>query len=193
MKQRWSFLLLLLFMLSTAYAQSVVTIPVLQYPPLSVIAENVTVELPTEGLTIGSDVSVSGGDGSYTYEWTDGNGTVIGTASTLKINSAGEYFLKVTDGAGCSVSTKFNATATNGISAIETPFKITLQGNILHLQSSIPITEVRLLNLSGMLVKQYQPDNNSTSFSCTLPQQHGIYIIAVVVKGEKAIVKRITL
>lgn len=180
-------------MLSTAYAQSVVTIPVLQYPPLSVIAENVTVELPTEGLTIGSNVSVSGGDGTYTYEWTDGNGTVIGTTSTLKISSAGEYFLKVTDGAGCSVSTKFTATSTNGISAIEAGFKMTILSDMLHIESSIPVTEVRLLNVSGMLVKQYRPIKNSTSFDCRLPQQHGIYIIAVVVNGEKAIVKRITL
>lgn len=193
MKQRWSLLLLLLLMLSTVYAQSVVTIPVLQYPPLSVIAENVTVELPSEGLTIGSNVSVSGGDGICTYEWTDDNGTVIGTASTLTINSAGDYYLKVTDGAGCSVSTKFTATSTNGISAIEAGFEITRLGDALHIVSPVQIKEVRLLNVSGMLVKQYRPIKNSTLFDCPLPQQHGIYIIAVAVKGEKGIVKRITL
>lgn len=98
MKQAFAILFTLILCLTHATAQSVVTIPLRQNPPLCVIAETVTVDLPSTPITIGADVTVSGGDGTYTYKWTDSQGTVIGSASTLTITTPGEYYFQVTDG-----------------------------------------------------------------------------------------------
>lgn len=193
MKQAFAILFTLILCLTHATAQSVVTIPLRQNPPLCVIAETVTVDLPSTPITIGADVTVSGGDGTYTYKWTDSQGTVIGSASTLTITTPGEYYLQVTDGGQCAVTTKFTATSTNAISAVNAGFLITRQGDNVHIVTPQPATEVRILNSSGMLLRRYRQQGNATTLNFPLPRQHGIYIIAVAVKGGNAIVKRIAL
>ncbi|MBL7942149.1 MAG: gliding motility-associated C-terminal domain-containing protein, partial [Flavobacteriales bacterium] len=56
------------------------------------------------------EADVTGGTGSYTYTWTDGDGIVIGTGVSIENLCAGTYCLAVTDANGCAVSTCFDVT-----------------------------------------------------------------------------------
>ena len=63
---------------ASAVAQTVIPVKVDQYPPLKAVAETVTVDVSQGAITVGSDVSVEGGDGSYTYLWTNAAGQQVG-------------------------------------------------------------------------------------------------------------------
>lgn len=162
----------------TAHAQTVIPIVIEQHPPLQVIAETTAIELPKEGLTVGSDLIVEGGDGNYTYNWTNNAGEQLGTAKTLMITKPGDYFLSVTDGRQCQVSAKFTATATNGIYPTA------------HTKT---IRQVRMINLSGVLVKTLNdiPDNGDIHFN-SLGLQPGLYIVSYIYTDGSASVIRIT-
>ncbi|MCK6617380.1 MAG: gliding motility-associated C-terminal domain-containing protein [Cyclobacteriaceae bacterium] len=75
----------------------------------SVIIQNEAVQ--DENCVFGSDgeidISVYGGVSPYTYEWTDGVGTVIATTEDLIGVVAGNYSVTVTDNTGCSSSANF--------------------------------------------------------------------------------------
>lgn len=64
-----------------------------------------------ENCTFGSDgeihISVYGGVSPYTYEWTDGVGTVVATTEDLIGVVAGDYTVTVTDDTGCTASAGF--------------------------------------------------------------------------------------
>lgn len=45
---------------------------------------------------------ITGGNGEYTYEWTNANGVVVGTARNLEDVPAGKYYLHITDKKGCT-------------------------------------------------------------------------------------------
>ena len=63
MKKLLIFVLLLQTVCLTAAAQNFIPIVVQQYPPLTVVAHTVVLELSQEGATLGSDLTVEGGDG----------------------------------------------------------------------------------------------------------------------------------
>jgi PKD repeat protein len=54
--------------------------------------------------------ALSGGEGTYSYYWEDGSGTNLGTTQTLSDLPAGNYYLTVTDGAGCTASGTYTVT-----------------------------------------------------------------------------------
>lgn len=73
------------------------------YPPLSIIASNDTSVLcPNTPQTLFAEAT--GGEGSYTYTWYDGNG-VVGTGPTLPISPmvTTTYTVEVTDGCGLTL------------------------------------------------------------------------------------------
>ncbi len=62
-----------------------------------------------------SNIAISGGVGPIDYEWTDANGSTVGTNSSELSNvPAGDYTLTVTDDIGCSTSEIISIT-NNGI------------------------------------------------------------------------------
>lgn len=57
------------------------------------------------------EVSVTGGTGTYNYEWTvKGNTTIIGTAKLLDQLTIGTYVLSLTDQNGCTTSKEYTLT-----------------------------------------------------------------------------------
>lgn len=71
---------------------------------IGALHENVLCNLAAEGR---AGVSVSGGNGSYTYDWSPGNPDGDGTSSAINL-SAGLWLCTVTDLNGCSASQDFN-------------------------------------------------------------------------------------
>lgn len=75
-----------------------------------------------------ADVTMSGGQAPYTYEWSDqwGNSTGVEDVSGL---SAGEYFLHVFDAFGCDLDTGFTLTAPDPIEWQATVNAVPCQGS----------------------------------------------------------------
>ncbi|MBL7964808.1 MAG: choice-of-anchor L domain-containing protein [Flavobacteriales bacterium] len=76
-----------------------ITVPV--YPPVS-ITVSPDVSIPCLATTTLSVTSVTGGDGVYTYTWTDAAGNVLGNASSLTVSSGptATYYVEVEAGCG---------------------------------------------------------------------------------------------
>jgi PKD repeat protein len=80
------------------------------------VYEEITISEGSESVWCNGDsnaeitASVNGGEGTYSYYWEDGSGTSPGTTQTLSNLSAGNYYLTVTDAAGCSASGTYTVT-----------------------------------------------------------------------------------
>ncbi|TFV91851.1 DUF11 domain-containing protein, partial [Algoriphagus kandeliae] len=84
-----------------------ITIPVQVYEPFELVVDNKTNDGCSVGQSGSIDISVSGGDGSYTFEWStlDGSGLDIDGEDQSGL-SAGTYSVSVTDGRGCLITTE---------------------------------------------------------------------------------------
>lgn len=195
MRIRLSLLSLLSFALLAVRAQSVITVRIEQHPVLSVIADDVQVELGQDRLTLGSGISVTGGDGAYRYEWTDGNGDVLGTSPAIEVSAIGDYFLQVSDGSQCTVSVKFTVTASTVIERVsEEMFSVDCRDRVLNIASPCPVKQVLVMSASGILVKQTKPSTGADRLSITLdgiPQ--GVYIIGCVFTDGREYAKQIVI
>lgn len=173
MKKQSILVIFMLFISMVTNAQTIIDISIEQNPPLKVVAENVTLNIPPSGLNIGSDITVEGGDGNFSYIWTDSNGRILDTKKSLFITAAGDYYLQVTDGNDCKVSTRFSATVTNGIDV---------------LNSDKAVSQLRIMDTAGILVKKIiQPALTSAS---NYGLQPGIYLFTYIYSDGTATVKR---
>ncbi len=79
-------------------ANITVTVPV--YPPVTIIVSNDTAIACLQNATL--QVQASGGDGVYTYDWTDAGGTTLSTLPTLNIVAGplATYYIYVEAGCG---------------------------------------------------------------------------------------------
>lgn len=151
-------------------AQTIINAKVDQYPPLKAIAENVRVELPAGGITLGSDLSVEGGDGNYTFLWANADGQQLSTTRTVTITTPGDYFLRVSDSHDCQVSVKFTAVASDGIIALDAQ----------------TIRQLRLYDTTGKLIKQTQ------SLSTYTDGLHkGTYVLSILLTDGRQTVRKV--
>ncbi|MBQ9285869.1 MAG: hypothetical protein IJ209_06285 [Bacteroidaceae bacterium] len=157
-------------------AQTVINVPLEQYPPLQVLSESVNVDLPPEGITLGSDLVVSGGDGIYEYAWTNVSGQTLSQAPTLTVVSPGNYFLTVTDGHECRVSTQFTV----------------IPGTAVQKPEAVAPRQIRLFSTSGQLLKTISgTDANDAATSYGLPA--GIYVKCCIYKDGHSTVSKISI
>ncbi|WP_337386231.1 T9SS type A sorting domain-containing protein [Prevotella sp.] len=190
-----SIVFLLLSLASTTKAQSVIAVQIEQHPPLGVVADNVQVEMPAGGMTLGSSVSVNGGDGTYTYSWTNANGDVLGTEPTLAITKEGDYYLAVTDASGCTVSVKFTASNSTGIESLQQgPFSLTATDGTLNIVSIKPLRNVRIVAANGQLVANTKLSTATKYASLsTASFSSGVYLVGCVFDDNTETVKKITI
>lgn len=173
-------------------AQTVVDIPFEQFPQLKVVATSVTLDLNAGGDVLGSDLVVEGGDGSYSYLWTSADGAELGHESTLRVNTAGDYYLRVSDGHQCQVTTKFTVTGTSGLDALEARgFRATLTAGVLQLSYAEQPLQVRLVSADGRLVwKAVALPADSCQTDLT-ELTAGTYLLCVVFADGKAMVVKL--
>lgn len=157
-------------------AQTVITVQLEQYPPLQVLSESVNVDLPPEGITLGSDLVVSGGDGSYKYSWENASGKTLSTTPTLNVTEPGNYFLTVTDGHDCSVSTQFTV----------------IPGTAVQKPEAGALRQIRLFNTKGQLLKTITGTTaNAAATTFGLPA--GVYVKCCIYKDGHSTVSKITI
>lgn len=185
------------FSLASAEAQTVVTIPFHQNPSLKVTCDNVTFGMTDSGVNLGANVVITGGDGTYTYTWTTDSGEKLGNESVLHVTEYGVYFLNVTDGAGCFISTKFTITKATDISAVQAGdfAVITKAKGIYILQSSHidGLSQVSVTTIDGRLVKvlnSFIHYNSQSVYIDLTSLPEGNYALYSVL-DEKVIVKKI--
>ncbi|MFZ1688562.1 MAG: choice-of-anchor L domain-containing protein [Flavobacteriales bacterium] len=79
-----------------------ITVNVPAYAPVQMTVTNDTA-LSCPQAAVLQVISTTGGDGNYSYEWTDGNGTVLSTTTSLAINSGPLATYYITVEAGCGM------------------------------------------------------------------------------------------
>lgn len=99
--------------LFAAYSQSVVEIRLPQNPLFEVSTNSVNAAIPdgTGSLTLGGDIVVKGGSGTYAYRWYTPAGAELGTAAELTVTDGGKYLLDITDTCDCLQTVEFNITS----------------------------------------------------------------------------------
>jgi hypothetical protein len=157
------------------------------------VAQTVTISLPVEGITLGSDMTVDGGDGLYRYLWTDEQGQSIGSSDTLYVNRVGTYYLQVTDGQDCSAGVKFNVNEVSEInnSGIKT-FSIQYIEKQLTVLSEKCLEQVRIVDVSGHLMKKISSIRQSGKININVGDvRNGLYFVACVFSDGTLIIKKI--
>jgi hypothetical protein len=193
MKYKLSICIFSLFSAIIIEAQCLIPVQIEQNPPLSVVAQTVTASLPNEGLTLGSDIIVDGGDGVYRYIWTNGQGTVLNTSTTLFVTSIGEYYLQVIDGHDCSVSVKFNITSADGINNVEGgDFSLKNENGLLTIQSGKNLRQIRIVSASGQLVKKISNIHKSDRIDIKINDiNKGLYLVGCAYSDGNEIIKHL--
>ena len=102
MKKQSILVIFMLFISMVSNAQTIIDISIEQNPPLKVVAENVTLNIPPSGLNIGSDIIVEGGDGNFSYTWTDSNGRIATVTNGIDVLNSDKAVsqLRIMDTAG---------------------------------------------------------------------------------------------
>lgn len=126
------------------------------------------------------DITVSGGDGPYSFSWSNG-------ATTEDLNNVlpGVYVVIVTDAHGCSTSNTYVVGVTVGISNGLGEFHVTLYPNPAAGRTTVasngdPIQQVMVYDLVGHLLIDLNPDAQKAEINIsTLPV--GNYVVKVKV------------
>lgn len=187
------FLLLILTTISlSAGAQTIVDLQFKQNPLFSVSTNKVNAALSDfNSLTLGADLTISGGSGSYTYLWTDTDGEKLGAESTLEVSTPGTYLLTVSDLCDCKQIVEFNIESA-GIEAMEIPdVELKLIGNILLINGS-EAKQVTLFSTNGAMTYLSVPATPASQFSLA-SLEPGIYVIQVVLANGKLITSKISI
>lgn len=173
-------------------AQTVINIPFRQYPRLKVVAPTVSINLDNGADLLGSDLVVEGGDGQYAYLWTDTNGNELGRERTLRVQRAGDYYLRVSDGQQCQVTAKFTVTGTSGIEALaQRGLTVTMNGSLLTMTYPSAPLQVRIVNAAGQLERKLTrlPADSFTEDLSALPT--GFYMVCIAFPDGQAIVMKL--
>lgn len=174
-------------------AQTIINLDFRQNPLFEISTDNVTAALPGDGtpITLGADLTVKGGSGSYKYEWKNAAGTLLGESSSLTVDSPGSYVLTVSDQCECSHEVLFNV-ETSGIDAAVIPgVCITVSGSEIIIEGTEAV-QASLFSPSGTMTSLLTPDapTSRLSFADAAP---GIYILQIVSTDNTVITKKIKL
>lgn len=83
--------------------------PVEQNPLFEVSTNHVNVSTgDNNAVTLGGDLVIKGGSGTYSYRWYSASDPELGNESTLTVNTPGVYMLDITDTCDCNQTVEFN-------------------------------------------------------------------------------------
>ncbi len=134
------------------------------------------------------------------YQWLDcdsGQNIPGETNQTFTPSATGSYAVNITDGSGCSAISACTLVMISGTKEVELSKKISIYPNpatqwikILNLNPE-PVTQIKLINLSGQVIKEIKPngcDNLDLSFL-----EQGIYMLKMDINGLEIIKKLVIL
>ena len=174
-------------------AQTIINLDFKQNPLFEVSTNNVNAALPGDGttLTLGADLTVAGGSGTYTYEWTDSQGMTLGNEPSVTISDPGYYILTVSDQCDCSQEVRFNVEAA-GIDATTIPgVSIVTNGSNVIIEGTESI-QASLFSPAGVMTALHTPTAPTTTFSFS-DVAPGVYLIQIVTVDNSIITQKIRL
>lgn len=168
MKKFLTLIVTLLLTIGSAHAQAIVNMNLKQNPVFGVSTNDVSATMDGQPLTLGADVVITGGSGTYSYRWYKG-ATELGTSATLEVRDPGEYALDVKDQCDCLQTVLFHITGTAGIDAITADKAVqtvvfTLDGRMLQVNDGNSITP---LPQGQYIIKQVDAEGRIASKKIT--------------------------
>ncbi|MCW5907850.1 MAG: T9SS type A sorting domain-containing protein [Chitinophagales bacterium] len=163
------------------------TLPVTQ--PGSAVTATSTVTDQVQGGAMGAvNVTVSGGNSPYTYNWSNG-------ATTEDINSvpAGIYTCTITDANGCTLLLTDTVDLIIGIANIVAPYRVSLYPNPTQgkcvLEVSLTAADdvtIEVYTIEGQLLRRFVEENvSTTAIQIDLSDEaQGMYVAKVRVAGN---------
>ena len=173
-------------------AQTRIPMPVSQNPPFEVSTNEVTVEFAAPQMTIGGDVIVAGGSGTYSYRWCRGS-EEISTEAVLTIEEAGVYDLYISDTCDCLQHVTFTVQAASvegvgGDTVALYPNPVTDYLTI----SGLRLRQVCVVSMAGALVAvhgDFAPGTATQVDMTSLPA--GEYVVNCVTENRDVITAKI--
>lgn len=171
-----------------------VDVNILVGEPTPIVISEPSIIDATDGQNNGEiNVSISGGTGVYTYEWTT-NDVVVSTDLNLTNVPAGVYVLIVTDDSGCMVASDEiiidNLVATTKIEQIEKlsilPNPNTGRFTLSLTLSQTQLVEVQVFNVTGKALLRIAPERLlAKDFQLDLTTMpRGVYWLKVLVEND---------
>lgn len=151
-----------------------------------------TVVHETSGADGSITLAVSGGNGPYTYDWSNGSSSQNQSGLT-----EGEYTVIVTDANGCEESLTITVNSTVGITGnTEQLFSIfpnpTTGNVIVSLVTENQFKQILLTDALGKIVGHYEVTNSKISLDLS-NLERGLYFIRLIDKNNNAHIERIIL
>jgi gliding motility-associated-like protein len=110
--------------------------------------------------------TISGGNGGYSYQWTNSGGTIIGTSDTISGLIAGKYYLHTVDSLACTKLDSVMITEPNGMGLSSVLLKTSPDGNYNVSCNGYSDGEITLNITGGSGTYQYHwsgPGGNTTT------------------------------
>lgn len=151
-----------LAMSASLNSQTIINMPIEQNPLFEVSTNRVDIATISGNVTLGADLVITGGSGTYAYRWYKG-GTTLSTEPTLTVAEAGTYMLDIDDTCDCRQTITFNV----GAAGIETVTAEMLKvypnptKGVVHIDGG-NVARVAVVNMYGVLVKVVTPSNART-------------------------------
>lgn len=194
MKKLFTFSLVLFAAVAFCRAQSVVNIDLQQNPVFEVSTNDVhlAVESTENGITLGGDLVVKGGSGSYDYRWYNAGGE-LGTTPTITITIPGEYMLDIKDKCDCQQTVRFFvSTAGVDLITVDTP-SITPNPTSGYIEiKGFEAVQLAVVGMSGRLEVVIQSDGTALRSADLSSLAPGHYILTLTdAKGHTTVTRLI--
>ena len=167
--------------LFAAYSQSVVEMHLPQNPLFEVSTNTVNAGMPegSASMTIGADLVIKGGSGTYAYRWYTAAGEELGKEATLTITGIGTYLLDVTDTCDCLQTVEFKV-STASINDVEAPaLQITPNPTRGYIELSAPAVQLTATDMAGRLAALIDAAGETFTSADLSRLSAGTYIVAV--------------
>jgi hypothetical protein len=156
MKKLCSYIIFLFISFNIFSQETVINLSLSQSREIKVSSGANLIIAPDETITLGSEISVTGGTPAYAFSWSDNNGE-IGNTQTIQVTKPGYYYLTVTDARNCSASDTLLVLALSSDPA-DLQDRIVLFPNpaqdklLLESAGNIKINSIEILNLKGEII-----------------------------------------
>lgn len=177
-------LLSLAFFSLSASAQSVVDMSFEQNPLFTLSTYDVTAAIVDVPLTLGGDLVVAGGSGTYAYRWYNAEGT-LSTEREYMVLHGGDYMLDVTDQCDCLQTVTFHisgeATDLSGINAPSLQGAVRYDGtaHVIRYGAEARVQQATVFSADGRLVRLATACDAPLTATSIDDQPAGIYIVQI--------------
>lgn len=174
-----------------AGAQTVVNLHFTQNPLFEVSTHEVTAAIPDDstGLTLGGDLVISGGSGTYAYLWTDPAGKEAGDSETLYVTEPGVYTLTVSDQCDCSHEVLFDVSSAGIDAAQADGVSVSFDGSDLIIEGA-EVAQVSVFSKSGQMVRLFTSGRQLDIISLK-ELASDVYVAQVVLADGRVVIRKI--